>query len=301
MGSTTSITAANRREVSQPNAKLGLGMNSSLKWILGCFVPHSFVTLRHRVQRRRAVALRRATVAEYAPAAQDPYGYEDSIAWLASQGLNEEQVRGGSIPEPSLDFVAGHLRRLMNSGPVTALHIGNFVGVSLAYIAKTLRDIDHSSIVMAVDPNIPHRGIEFPQNYATRLLSRYGLQRNCVMICGYSLAKNFSDDGGYVYGAGRLSRERYAGEAAGEETLTNLGRLLPRKVDCAFIDGNHDGRYLAAELRALSRLVRPGGLLVLDDVSEAWFEISSVFDEFKRERQTRQAYEDGRVGILVLD
>jgi len=276
-------------------------MTSSLKWVLGCVVPHSAVTLRQNIQRQRAVALRRAAREELARAAVVTYSYEDSIAWLASQGVDEDQIRGGSIPERSLSFIEGYLSRFLAPQPVTALHIGNFVGVSLAYVVNALRSIDPESLVIAVDPNIPHRGVSNPQDHTARLLSRYGLQKNCLLVCGYSLSKNHGDDGGYIYGDKRLSQVRYATEAASEEVLANLGCLLSRKIDCAFIDGNHDGTYLAAELKALGRLLRPGGVLVLDDVSEAWFEISGVFEEFKRERQVEKSFQDGRVGLAVLE
>jgi len=276
-------------------------MNSSLKWMLGCVVPHSAVTLRNRIRRQNAVARRRAAREKLPRGDNAVYSYEDSVTWLASQGLDEDQVREGSMPEQSLSFIHCHLRRLLGSGPVTVLHIGNYVGVSLAYVVNAASNINAASIVIAVDPNIPHRGISNPQSHATRLLSRYGLQKNCVIICGYSLLKNQGDDGGYIYGQEKVVRERYAAESASEGVLANLGGLLSHRIDCAFIDGNHDGLYLAAELEAITQLLRPGGLLVLDDVSEAWFEISAVFEHFKKDRAIRESFQDGRVGLVVLD
>lgn len=270
-----------------------------IRSILGCFVPHSLVMLRQRRWKRRVASWRQAVEAPtHSPW---PYSYEDSVHWLTSQSLEETHVREGSIPERSLAFVCRRLRELLaTSRPVTALHIGNFVGLSLCYVVNELRTLNPDSMVLAIDPNIAHRGVKDPQNYVLGLLSRYGLQNNCVLVCGYSLAKNLGDDGGIQPSDEPAVRKRYPGECACEGTLLSLEHLMAGNFDCAFVDGNHDDRYLTAEVEVIRRLLRPGGVLVLDDVSEGWTEIRSVFEAIKPARQT-STFQDGRVGIVVLD
>lgn len=64
------------------------------------------------------------------------------------------------------------------------------------------------------------------------------------------------------------------------------------------MDGNHDGDYLQRELDRVRQLLRPGGLLVLDDVSTAWPEIQSVFSSISPD-QFQKLSADDRIGLLV--
>ena len=91
----------------------------------------------------------------------------------------------------------------------------------------------------------------------------------------------------------------FADEAAPRGTLRNLGRLVPGAVDWALLDGNHDGDYLRADLAALAGLVRPGGLVLLDDCTSAWPAIKRTFTETATASEHWTAIgSDGRVGVL---
>ena len=62
------------------------------------------------------------------------YDYEKSIEILVSLGLDEEQIRHGSIPEDSLNFLFKTVDKSLSNFPqIKALHVGNFVGISLTY------------------------------------------------------------------------------------------------------------------------------------------------------------------------
>jgi Methyltransferase domain/Glycosyl transferase family 2 len=62
------------------------------------------------------------------------------------------------------------------------------------------------------------------------------------------------------------------------EPATTAARHFERaSIDLVHIDGNHDARAVAADLRNYRPLVRPGGFIVLDDVS--WESVRPVYDE----------------------
>jgi predicted O-methyltransferase YrrM len=64
------------------------------------------------------------------------------------------------------------------------------------------------------------------------------------------------------------------------------------------MDGNHEGDYLRRELGQVHRLLRPGGILVLDDVSAGWPEIQSVFSGTSPD-QFQKLGADDRIGLLI--
>lgn len=63
-----------------------------------------------------------------------------------------------------------------------------------------------------------------------------------------------------------------------------------------YVAGNHEGPYLAKGIEIVSRLLKRGGLLILDDVSESWVEIEKVFATLDRASYARLGT-DGRVGV----
>jgi predicted O-methyltransferase YrrM len=87
------------------------------------------------------------------------YSYEDSLSFLDSLGTDPSQSRGGSMPRDSLQFMQSHFDRLDATRPIIALHVGNFLGVSLAYLAYALSRLHPNSRVISIDPNLTHHGI----------------------------------------------------------------------------------------------------------------------------------------------
>jgi hypothetical protein len=223
------------------------------------------------------------------------YSYEAAIRFVVDRGwLSEFHARDGSVPEASMERIARALDRFAPPAP-RLLHVGNFVGISLSYLLDWGRD--RGATVFSVDPDIPHRGVEHPQLVVNDLLANFGLTERHLLICGFSLEKNFSNDS--VVFEDYNPATAWAQEAAPEH-------VLPRLVDTAltfdgaFIDGNHDAAYLRRELTQLTALLAPGGLLVLDDVNEWWQGVRAIFDEATGggEWPFEKVDADGRIGIL---
>lgn len=224
-----------------------------------------------------------------------PFHYDDAVALLTSMGADEAQVRAGSMPPASLDFCGALIAEHRREGPLLGLHIGNFVGISLAYFSGLARRLDEASRVVSIDPNVPHRGIVDPGRHVLALLSRYGLLGHNLILTGYTLEKNPSNDG-YVF-AGYDPAEAFAREVSCDHQLDGLLRLSGPVFDFCVVDGNHEGSYLARELDRIDQLLRPGGLLILDDVSGSWPEIQRVYAGVDRARYEPLGA-DGRVGVL---
>jgi hypothetical protein len=281
--------------------------------------PAGIMEPRHRRQAERADAEaklrlaeeRRALVGELGAHSTrrqtPPFDHEAAVAFLVEEeGIDEQMVRDGSVPPESLAFIASHLGRYLPAGPALALHVGNFVGISLAALSAALRDHHPDSIVISVDPGIPHRGVEAPDRVALRLLDRFGLTFNNIVISGFSREKSVRDDGLVcgphpAYTAPLETVEAaLATDAACEGVLANLVRMLEGRFDLVMLDGNHDGDYLREELIDARRLLRDGGLLVLDDVDGGvWADIAAVFAELSGGGSGyRQSGFDGRVGLL---
>ena len=228
------------------------------------------------------------------------WSYEDAIAHLVRvHGVPEDEVRGGSIPESALQTIERAIAEITPTDrAVQGLHVGNFVGVSLGALIVALRRQHPDSVMVSVDPNIPHRGVNHPQDVVIDLLEHFGLADGHLLVCGYSLDKTLSNDG-------LLSHDGYDPTAAfGDEraphgALDSLGRLGLR-FDFAVIDGNHEGDYLRRELTAITGMLRPGGLLALDDVNPWHGEISDLFTELTQDHAWPYEREDfdGRVGLL---
>src|SRR5262245_24687402 len=67
------------------------------------------------------------------------HDYEGMINYLTEQGISEFHVREGSIPLKSLRVLDEKVFSMLASDrPSFVLHVGNFVGVSLAYITNSV-------------------------------------------------------------------------------------------------------------------------------------------------------------------
>jgi hypothetical protein len=270
---------------------------SILRKVAGLIVPHSVVVYR----RTRADKLRRERVARMLagapPPAQRSFTYDAAVQVLVERGLDEYTVRLGSMLPESLAFIrATIVDAFRDDRPLWALHVGNFVGVSLAAVASALREVHPESLTISVDPNIPHLGVDDPQSHALALLTSFGLQRSNLVVCGYTFEKTPGSDALPV--EGYEVEEAWSREAACENALPNLART-GAQFDVAVLDGAHIGSYARRELELLVRLIRPGGLVFLDDVDATWKEIEAVFDEAAAGALPVERFDhDGRVGVL---
>jgi len=130
------------------------------------------------------------------------------------------------------------------------------------------------------------------------MLSHFGYQRNNVVICGYTLEKSLGNEGERT--ASYDPTQAYAGEAACENVLPSLA-ALGLAFDVALIDGSHNAAYLRRELEAIVPMLRPGALLILDDVTDVWVGIRDLFGELVAPDSPwplEVLGHDGRIGVL---
>ena len=275
-----------------------VGADHARRWArlaAGMVVPYTLVQLRKQRRQTREVASARRELHELREHGDEAFDYKAAIEFLVRQrGLDDMQVLHGSMPLPSLQF-AGRLldEHLPADRPLVGVHVGNFVGVSLAYFSSLLRERYPDSIMISIDPNIAHRRIENPQSHVWALLSQFGLLDANLVVTAYSLEQSLGD----VPESGPDVRA----ERRGEHALRNLAITAPGRIDVAVMDGNHDGVYLERELKEVHRLLLPGSIVVVDDVEDSW---PGVLATFNRVASAGTGFaelgRDGRVGVLQL-
>lgn len=255
---------------------------------------------RNRFHQERRARIAKAATERKAESVTKVPEYDELINFLISRGLPAEHVKDGSIPAASLNFIVAELVDALPEKPpggYRGLHVGNFIGVSLVTVTGALAALDDSSVVVSIDPNLTHRGIDHPQDHVLAMLSRFNLQKNSLVIAGYSSSKSISNDG--VSFAGYDPATAFASESACENSLASLARFAGGKFHLALVDGNHEGEYVARELEALAPLLAEGAVLIMDDVNEAWDEIASLFTSLDRYGFESRST-DGRVGLAIF-
>lgn len=224
-----------------------------------------------------------------------PYSYDIAVKLLTTYGLDEEQVRLGSIPEEHLNQICDVLLKNLQGPRVVGVQIGTFVGLSLTHISKRLKA--YSDVLMiSIDPNIPHRGIINPTIYAQQLLTYFDLDSNVMMINGYSLHKNISNDG-ENYFANYKPSYNFKNEVSPINQLRHLCEIMKGTVHFVLIDGNHHSQYLANEVKLSKLLLNSGGLIIIDDIQNVWITIKSMYESLI-DANLQEVYRDNRVGIL---
>jgi hypothetical protein len=267
-------------------------------------LPHGLVqtVFRHQAIKRRMLEAKNRKHAT-ALSKTSEYSYKSAIEYHRIRGMTNGHLVAGSIPEASLDYCCNTLDELLpGDRPLLGLHIGNFLGISLAHLTEYARKRNDKSVIMSIDPNIQHQGVENPQNHVISILNYFGLQKNAIISVGYSTNKTVSNDGVTWVGQNGMEYDPYAKfqtEQSCENVLSNLCILSDGRFDFAVVDGNHEGSHLRGEIAVVRRLLRPGGVLILDDVSDAWSEIKAEYDGLKS-NGWNPAGSDGRVGILAL-
>ncbi len=255
---------------------------------------------RQRFHEERRDRIKRAAVERGETLVAGVPDYSSMIAFLKSRGLPEEHLRDGTIPSASLDFIVAEVSDLLPPAPedgYLGLHVGNFVGISLATVTGILASLHPSSVTVSIDPNLTHRGIDHPQDHVLALLSQFHLQNHSLVIGGYSKTKSISNDG--VTFADYDPATAFASEAACENCLVSLSRFGTGKFHLALVDGNHEGDYVARELKALAPLLAEGAILIMDDINAAWDEIASIFASLE-EYGFEAGPSDGRVGLAIF-
>ncbi len=155
--------------------------------------------------------------------------------------------------------------------------------MSLCCLSWSLRDLNPDSVVVSIDPNIPHRGIDDPQQHVFALLDHFGLLDMNVVVPGYTVGSSPLEG------------------TACERVLASLGRVAPRRFDVVLLDGDHDEGYLERELSAVRELLTDEGVIVFDDVNERTFAgVVRVFERATADDGFAELGQDGRVGIVQV-
>lgn len=286
-------------------------MIDRIKEALRCVAPHGLVEQRRNKYRKqleeerqrfheeRRDRINRAAVERGETRVAGVPDYNAMISFLKSRGLPEEHLRDGTIPPGSLAFIIAEVSDLLPPAPAEGylgLHVGNFVGISLATVTGILASLHPSSVTVSIDPNLTHRGIDHPQDHVLALLSQFHLQSHSLVIGGYSTSKSISNDG--VTFADYDPATAFATEVACENCLASLGRFSAGKFHLVLVDGNHEGDYVARELKALAPLLAKGAILIMDDINAAWDEIASIFASLEN-YGFETGPSDGRVGLAI--
>ncbi len=243
-----------------------------LKSFIRFLVPFGLVELyRKRLDANRFIVGRKGL-------SNSLYSHSRAIDYLVSIGIPSHDVVAGSMPHSSLNLIDNLILEYTKKSldrKCNILHVGNFVGISLSSVVNSLSKSGVSYQVIAIDPNIEHRNVKNPQNVVCRLLDQFGLTENVLLCCGYTLSKTLGDDGFHLSN-GASPSVRSVSEAAPTNVLKTLRQNFTGLIDVALIDGNHDGDYLKTEIAEIKQLLKPSGILILDDVNEDWPEVSGV-------------------------
>ena len=269
-------------------------------------MPHGLVQQVFRAQAvRRRLADAHNTTQASVVAKQVPYSYSAAIEFHCARGLPRGHVIGGSMPDSTLAYCSMTLDELIPASdetPLVGLHVGNFLGVSLTHFANYVRQRNENSVIVSIDPNLKHRGIEYPQRHVIAILNYFGLQKNVIICAGYSTNKTLSNDGIAFIDTNGVEYDpysRFESEQSCENTLPSLCTISRGMFDFAVVDGNHEGNHLRRETAMVRPLLKPQGILILDDVSDAWTEIKAEYDDLKS-KGWRAVAADGRVGVLQV-
>jgi len=275
-------------------------MKKIFKSILRFILPHGVFLQRVKIKRKKLLSQRQERIKKFNGHVHSKleYEYELSIQKLVDRGVSEQQIREGSIPESSLDYLFDILKeKLDNLTSINALHIGNFVGISLLYLSDALLKINSNSIILSIDPNIPHRGVTIPQKYVVYLLDIFGFQKSNIILTGYTLEKNIGDDGGTLY----FSKTNNNVSNNQGYSVTNLLENLVKlniQLDFVLIDGNHDGKYLETETKLVHKLLNKNGLLAIDDVNRNWKEVNLIYKKTLLDPAYKLLADNDRIGII---
>lgn len=281
-------------------------MKNKIKRIIGYFFPLGIIVVflkltephrQRKLQKRVQLLLSEWEEKNQELTLKKEITREEIIALLCSWGLDVKQVNAGSIVEEDLKATYNFIKDNL-SLPVIGVHVGNFVGVSLAYIATRLKKLDERNVIISIDPNLPHRGISNTEGIVTKLLRVLGVADMVIRLNGYSLSKSISNDG-REYGTDYDPFQHFLEEDAPEWQLKNLAKILKGKVDFVMLDGNHDANYLKEEVEVCYEFLREGGIIFLDDITDVWIGLKNAFQQLSKEQVFQSEFIGTRTGVLI--
>ena len=167
----------------------------AVKYVMPHGLMQQLQALAETPPRRRSQGSRRPAAAQ-----RIPYSYNAAVEFHSRQRPTARRHhRRQHAGVPTLAFCSktfsDHLIPATRDKPLVGLHVGNFLGVSLSHFVNYVRQRNEKSVVVSIDPELTHRGIEHPQKHVIAILNHFGLQGNAMICVGYSTSKSISNDG----------------------------------------------------------------------------------------------------------
>lgn len=169
---------------------------------------------------------------------------------LEQYGVTPEDFFWGSIKDEEAETL---YQLVLERKPHTAYQVGTFAGYSALVVAHALR-ANGGGVLIAVDPEIPHRSFVNPVDVARCAAEAQGLAPYIRFVRGWHSATL----GDYT-GLG-LKR---AIPSVGVETLE---AVRDQGIDFAFIDGDHSSACTLTDFLMLKDYINLHGLVVFHDV-----------------------------------
>jgi predicted O-methyltransferase YrrM len=271
--------------------KLAQGVwNNLIRWVL----PYNIVVWLLRRRLKFLHENREKKVQKFRLKRSEKFAYGEAIKFLYDQGC-PPSIEPMSVTEISLTYCASFITDLKSDKPLLALQVGTFVGVSLAFFADLIAKIHPNSRIISIDPNIAVAGVGNPYKMAIALLNHFQLEDRCMILTGYSLEKNYMTDGYEGHKEFDPLAHTQQNQSCTEQ-LKNLTSFASNSFDFIFLDGNHEGEYLERELYLADRLLKKGGLLIIDDVFH-FEQIRSIYQSLATTKYEKIG-EDERLGVL---
>ena len=228
-----------------------------------------------------------------------PLEYNEIVSFfIKSYGIDKSHILGGSIEEKHCHRIVYAIQKQFNNKRIIGLNVGNFLGVAFSFILSRIVQNNDETTMVSVDPNIPHRGIVDLEDKFVACLDAFNLHRNSMVINGYSLNKNVSNDG--VTFDNYNPNTSFDNEKGCTGVLQKLSKIGHKNFHFILLDGNHHSDYLTQEMELCSQLLDTGGLLFLDDINENWKLLRQSAFAFieKDSSEFEELYYDGRILAL---
>jgi predicted O-methyltransferase YrrM len=169
---------------------------------------------------------------------------------LEHYGVNADDFFWGSIKNEEAEAL---YQLVLDRKPQIAYQIGTFVGYSALVIAHALRT-NGSGLLIAVDPEIPHRTFINPVNVAREAAKAQGLAPFIRFERGWH-----SGALGDYLGLGLKRRIPIVG-------LQVMETVREQGIDLAFIDGDHSTACTLTDFLLLKDYLNVGGIAIFHDV-----------------------------------
>lgn len=169
---------------------------------------------------------------------------------LERYGVNADDFFWGSIKDEEAEAL---YQLVLDRKPKIAYQIGTFVGYSALVIAHALR-ANQEGILIAVDPEIPHRTFINPVNVAKEAAKAQGLSDYIRFERGWH-----SGPLGDYLGLGLKRSIPIIG-------LEVMDSIREQGIDLAFIDGDHSTACTLTDFLLLKDYLNMNGIAVFHDV-----------------------------------